>query len=307
MQPCIIFAIGIVYSDKNENRQSRPKSDTLKPLTTLTLAALILISSHAFAQDNDSNDLPWKRSAIEFGYFITTLNSNLRIGTGVGIDIDVEEILGMDSSQSLFRFKFFRRFTENKRHRFDLSWVSLHRSGDNQIARDITVEGPDGNEIEIKAGTKVESFLNLDIFKGVYSYSLFLDDRLDLALEFGLYVMPIEFGLTAEGAINYDNDENITAPLPVIGLRTDFMLTPRWFIRSGAEVFYLAYEDYVGNIIATWAALEYQPWKRVGIGGALDFTRLFIEADGAVYPGIDMRGSVELEFAGFEMFVKYYF
>ena len=169
----------------------------------------MLISSHAFAQDNDSNDLPWKRSAIEFGYFLTTLNSNLRIGTGVGIDIDVEEILGMDSSQSLFRFKFFRRFTENKRHRFDLSWVSLHRTGDNQIARDITVEGPDGNEIEIKAGTKVESFLNLDIFKGVYSYSLFLDDRLDLALEFGLYVMPIEFGLTAEGAINYDNDENI--------------------------------------------------------------------------------------------------
>lgn len=279
----------------------------MKKLIILTFTSLILISQPVFAQDSDSDDLPWKHSAVEFGYFLTTLNSNLRIGTGVGIDIDVEEILGMESSQSVFRFKLFSRFTPNERHRFDLSWVSLHRTGDNQVARDIIVEGPGGDEIEIKAGTNVESFLDVDIYKGIYSYSLFFEDNLDLALECGLYVMPIKFGLTAEGAINFDGNENITAPLPVVGLRTDIMLAPKWFIRSGAEIFYLAYENYVGNIIATYAALEYQPWKRVGIGGGFDFTRLFIEAEGAVYPGIDMRGTVELEFAGFEMFAKIYF
>jgi hypothetical protein len=32
--------------------------------------------------------------------------------------------------------------------------------------------------------------------------------------------------------------EKFTAPLPVLGLRMYFALTPQWFIRTGSQVFY---------------------------------------------------------------------
>ena len=259
------------------------------------------------AQEKTFEDTPWNRAALEFGFFATTINSNLRLGSGVGIDIDVEKILGMNSNNQVFRLKGFWRFSKNKRHRMDLGWFSFNRSGSNKIARDIIIEGPDGKEIEIKAGTEVRSYLDLDIYKGLYSYSLFLDDRLDLALGVGLYVMPIEAGLRAAGAIDTKVDESFTAPLPVFSIRTDILITPKWFFRTGAEVFYLAIDDYVGNIIATYAALEYKPWKRIGLGAGADFTRLYVESNDFDVPGVDFKGTVEFEFAGVELFAKLYF
>lgn len=208
------------------------------------------------------------------------MDSGFRLGTGLGVDIDVEELLGLDSSSSVFRVGALWRFTENRRHRFDFSWFSLNRDGSRQILQDIVIEEKDGNEIPINAGSTVDAFFDLDIYQLAYSYSFLQDDRLDLAVQIGAYIMPIDVGLSVAGAIGEEGSARFTAPLPVLGLRMDVALTPRWFIRTGAQAFYLEYDNFAGSILKVNAALEYNPWDHVGIGLGFDTMRIKVEAEG---------------------------
>jgi hypothetical protein len=272
------------------------------------IAGLAVAAPAALAESDDTSRTPWEKMSLEVGYFFTTTNTSLRFGSGIGIEIEAEELLGLDTTSDVFRVGGYWRFTKNRRHRLGLSWFSLNRSGQREVDQEFVIEDPDGNEITIPAGARVDAFFNLDIYKADYSYSFFQDDRIDLAFVFGLYVMPIEAGFSASGLIDYDLEEKFTAPLPVIGLRNDFALTPRWFIRSGFQVLYLEYDQFVGSIFQVNAALEYLPWQHVGLGLGFDLLRLQVEADGEDdYPGIDLRGNIEFTYAGLSLYGKIYF
>ena len=214
----------------------------------------------------------------------------------------------MDTSTAVFRVDGAWRFTKNRRHRLDLSWFAIRRDGNRQILEDFTFERPsDGVEVTIPAGTKVESVFNVDIYKLDYSYSFFQDDRFDLALSCGLFIMPIEFGFTSTGAVNEKVNESITAPLPAVGLRGDFALTPKWFLRMRTEIFYLEIEQFKGSLYNASAAVEYKPWKHVGIGLGVDTLRVKVEADGQDYPLIDFKGKGEFTYFGLQLYTKIFF
>lgn len=91
------------------------------------------------------------------------------------------------------------------------------------------------------------------------------DERIDLAVGIGVYVLPIDFGIKVSGLIDEEGSEKFTAPLPVFGLSIEVALTPKSFIRSGAQVFYLEYDNFTGSILEFRTALEYNPLKHVGI------------------------------------------
>jgi hypothetical protein len=199
------------------------------------------------------------------------------------------------------------RFTDNRRHRLDFQWFSFRRDGSRTIGQDIHYEDKDGNEQVIKAGTQVESYFDFDIYQAAYSYSFFQDDRIDLAGLVGLYVMPIDIGLSATGLLKVDRSERFTAPLPILGIRADIAITPKWYLRSGLEVFYLEIGEFEGSIIDANVALEYQPWKHFGFGLGFDSLNVHINADGEDYPGIDFKGEVNFNYTGLELYAKLYF
>jgi len=114
--------------------------------------------------------------------------------------------------------------------------------------------------------------------------------------------MPIDFGVKVSGLLDEEGSEKFTAPLPVFGLSMDVALTPKWFIRSGAQVFYLQYDNFTGSILEFRTALEYNPWKHVGIGVGFDTFGLRLEADGEDWPGIDLKGNVEFNYAGVQLY-----
>jgi len=225
----------------------------------------------------------------------------------LGLTVNLEDLLNFDSTNSVFRIDAFWHFTENRRHRLDLTWFSLRRDGSKTIGRDFTIEDDNGNEINIPAGTQVESKFDLDIYRGRYSYSFFQDDRMNLAFSIGAYIMPIDIGLRASGLINVDETERFTAPLPTFGLRADFAITPKWFLRSNFEIFYLEIKEFTGTIYESNVALEYIPWKHFGFGLAGNVFNLSIEADGEDYPGIDFKGEIEFKYSGLLLYAKIFF
>ncbi|MDH3576178.1 MAG: outer membrane beta-barrel protein [Desulfobacteraceae bacterium] len=275
-----------------------------KYLYVLLAAGLLFFIQPAWAKDADSDDKPWKKFNVDVGYFISNVDTNLSLGSGLGLTVNVEDLLGLDTNNNVFRIDAFWRFTDNLRHRFDFTWFSFRRDGSTTVGRDFTIKDKNDNEIEILAGTRVNSKFNLDIYRARYSYSFFQDDRMDLAFSIGAYVMPIDIGLQAAGLINFDETERFTAPLPTLGLRMDFAITPKWFLRSNFEIFYLEINEFTGTIYETNVAIEYIPWKHLGFGLAGNVFSLGIEADGEDYPGIDFKGELKFRYSGLLLYAK---
>jgi len=268
----------------------------------------LLIVGAACAEEKSQESGPWEKYALNFGGFISSTNTAFRLGSGAGIDIDVEKLLDLERTNTVFRLDGLWRFSENRKHRMDLSWFSLHRSGQNTIGQDITIPGDEGeDDIDIPVGTKVKSYFDLDIYQLSYSYSFFQDDRIDAAAQGGLYIMPIKFGLNATGLIDAQGEAKFTAPLPTFGLRIDIALTPKWFLRSGTDIFYLEFEQFKGAILSGQSALEYVPWKHVGIGLGVDTLRIRAEAKGEDYPGIDFNGMAEFSYIGLQLYARVFF
>jgi hypothetical protein len=160
---------------------------------------LLLPYQPGMAEEWDLEEKPWEKFGANFGVFLSTVDSSFRIGSGIGLDIDVEDLLGLDTTNSVFRTDAMWRLTKNRRHRLDFTWFSLKRDGQRRILDDIVIEDDEGNKIDIPAGTTLEAFFDLDIYEIGYSYSFIQNDRLDLAAGVGLYVMPMDFGIKVSG------------------------------------------------------------------------------------------------------------
>jgi len=85
------------------------------------VASLLLFIKPALAENPISNDTPWEKFSLNAGYFISNTNTDLSIGSGLGVTLDVEELLGLDTNNNVFRIDAFWRFTENRRHRLDFT------------------------------------------------------------------------------------------------------------------------------------------------------------------------------------------
>ena len=74
----------------------------------LILLSVIWLSLPVFAQDKDSDkasyERPWEKFSLELGGFLPTINSEIQLGIkGAGVGVDVEELLGLDTTTAVFR------------------------------------------------------------------------------------------------------------------------------------------------------------------------------------------------------------
>jgi len=259
---------------------------------------------------SEASEKPWSKYSVQLGGFWSSNSSSVRFGAGTGLEVNLENVLDLDVGTTAFRFGAEWRFTKNLRHKIDFSWHSIKRSGQRTLAEDFTVENPvdpEGPPIVIEAGSEINSFLDIDIFRASYCYSFFQDDRVDLALKVGLFVMPISAGFTATGLVNEKRDASFTAPLPVVGFNFDFAITPKWFLRSSTQLFYLEYENFYGQLYSGATAIEYKAWKHAGFGLGVETFHIGVEAKNEDYPGIDFRGTIKMNYISALLYLKAYF
>jgi hypothetical protein len=284
------------------NKREQDMKIVVRMCRSIIIAAILFMP--ALAGGSDTTTMPWDHFSISLGGFSTALNSSLVFGTdmlGLGVDINPEEAFGLDTSVFAFRADGEWRFTQNRRHGADFSYIDLRRSSEKVVAQDIPIF-----DTTILEGTLVQSSLDIQIIKLGYSYSFFQDDRFDLGASIGLFLMPISFSLSGDQI--GDKETQITAPLPVVGLRFDFALTPKLFIKQDYNLFYLAINDFKGVVVNSKIALEYNAWKHVGLGIGVESFRLHLEDKGGNdYPGIDFIGKLEFRYAGLLLYGKVYF
>jgi hypothetical protein len=295
-----------------KNKTNLIKSDNLeKKMRKWLLTIMILFSSvffcvFAFAgQDTQENaEVPWEKFNLNLGVFISTVDSSIGIGgNNIGIDIDLEDATGLDSSISAFRVDASWRFTDNRRHRFDLSWFDLNRDATRVLTKEIEIGGS-----VFPVGGTLTSTLDMSIFKGAYSYSFFQDDRFDLAASVGLFVVPIKYAFSSSGVTQLAEGDSVTAPLPTIGLRGDFAITPKLFFKTNLDFFYLEFDNYEGSVVDVKIALEYNLFKNVGFGLGYEHFEVDVEAENSTsVPGVDFNGNILVNYSGVQFYTKIYF
>ena len=141
-----------------------------KRIFVIGLVLFLTVAVQPLMADDSVKDSPWEKFSFNLGAFLSTSSTNLRFGSGVGVSVNVEDLLGLDTTTSVFRLDSYWRFSDNRRHRVDFSWFSYNRSGERTIDETITITPPEEEDIVIPAGTKVESFYDLDIYQIAYSY-----------------------------------------------------------------------------------------------------------------------------------------
>jgi hypothetical protein len=278
-------------------------------MKTLLLCTMVLIfclwSVPAFAAEEDSRpQLAWEKSYVNLGGYIADMNSSFRLGVdnvGLGLIIDTEKFLGMTTNDTAFRLEGGYRFGESMRHKIEAGWFNFSRRSEKTIGEDIALPPEMGGDT-LYAETTIASIFNFDIIRAKYKYSIVLDDRVDMNLGVGFYVMPVKIGLGRKGEERKDQD--ITAPLPVLGLGAEIVVSKHWLLRQNLDLFYLKVGSFKGSILDAQAALEYSNWRHWAVGAGVDGLRLQVEADGKDYPLMDFVGAISFSYFGAQLYVK---
>jgi hypothetical protein len=272
-------------------------------LCSVLLLAIALVQPVYAADDFEG---PWERFSVSLGGFGALSSSDVRIGTnvlGAGIDIDVEELLGVSTSQASARLEALYRIGEKRRHRVGLSYFAFRRSGNFIATKNI-----DEGDIQIDIGDTVDTVYNTDILKLDYAYSFFMDERFNLAVSGGFFVMPIEFEISASPG-GETAQADITAPLPVVGFSFDYAISPKWMLKQTFELFYLEFGDFTGGITDTRFSVEWNVWEHWGFGAGLESFRMAVEATDADedVPGVNFIGKINTSYIGLSLYARYRF
>ena len=145
-------------------------------LTLMAVMGLLLSFGPAAADEKKKPAQPWQKAHLNLGWYWARLDSAIRVGSselGVGVDVDVEEFLGLDTRGNAFRVDAGWRFSKNKRHRVEFSWFSFRRSGSEIIDEEIEIPVEGDDPIVIGPG-ELKSVFNFDIYKLKYEYSFVL-------------------------------------------------------------------------------------------------------------------------------------
>jgi hypothetical protein len=272
------------------------------------LAGAVLIASAAEDPTPPApakRSLPWEKGSLTFGGFIAAFDSTLAFGINhaAGVTLNAEELLGLDSSLTVFRAEAMYRPGESRRHQLDVTYARYHRDGNTTLSENIEIDG-----ITYPVGAQVESVFNFDIIRGTYSYALLQDERMRIALGLGVYAVPLryELNITTSSGRSAVEGADTTLPLPALALRADFQLIPKLFLYAGVDAMYLELSDFKGTLLDVNIGLEYRPWKHFGLGLGYNSLSVDVEANSknSDYPGVDFVGEVGVRYSGLLLYGK---
>jgi hypothetical protein len=255
----------------------------------LVIGLLILTPAWAFAQAELDD-----RFSIGLGAFFTDRDTNTQLNSdtlGPGTEIDFEDDLGLDSSDSVFRLDGHYRF--NEKHRVNFSIFDLSRDSSATIQRDIQF----GDEIFL-VDTVVSTNFDLRINKLAYTYSVMQRDHGYLGVSIGIHIADSKIGLSEEDLGQTEN-RSVTAPLPVFGLKGEYEFTDRLTLNASGELLVVEINNVEGSLVDLYLDINYQIMEHVAIGLGFNSVDLDVDADKS-----DFSGTLDWRYDGALLFFK---
>jgi len=206
---------------------------------------------------------------LEGRYWKPKLDSTIKIvDDDIGTDIKLVDDLGFEEKKDFGevrgQIKFFGK------HKFNFSYLPLKWDGDNILTETIEFDGQ-----TYTAGTRVQSKLEMKMFKGGYEYDLIASRYGFLGFTFDVLLADTFVQLKAP-ALALDEKYDATVPIPMIGL-SGRVIPIKWVSVTG-KISGLPMGG-VGYILDAEASLDINPVKYVGISVGYRFLRMDLEYD----------------------------
>ncbi len=258
-------------------------------LVSLFAVFIAILPGLALAEEGEQEQLPGKLMIRGGWAYVFDANTTVAFPgnlTGVGTTIDFAKTLGGDTSTDALRIETLYRF--NERHSLGFSWYRIGLAGQKSLSEQIQIE-----DQTIAIGASVSTSLNLNLYRLLYNYSFYRNEKVELAVSPGLYMANINFMLSAQGTINNVAaassviEEKLTLPLPSIGGVVNYNITPRLQSQIRGDFFYLHVGDFVGSMFEFYAGLEYRLFKNFALGAAYD--RLVVDVQNQSSNGFNVN------------------
>ncbi|MGE3155011.1 MAG: hypothetical protein AB7G48_10565 [Nitrospiraceae bacterium] len=249
------------------------------------LALILLVPDFGRAEGEIQPELP-DRFMIRGGYgLVFNADTIFRFNgaSGVGATVDFADTLGGSRDDSFWRIDAQYRF--NDRHSLGFSYYDVDRDGNRTLTQDITI-----GDTTYAAGGAIQSKLDIQLYRLIYNYSFYHNDKVELGISPGLYVAKLDTLFAgnlvcaggpscAGGTIVASSVESqkLTVPLPSIGVLLNYNITTRLKAQLRFDWFYLEVNTLKGSMNEFYAGLEYRLFKHFAVGGAFD--RLSIDVD----------------------------
>lgn len=255
-----------------------------------SLAAPIFLAFVGFssvsAQEAGDNFFLDKRLYFAVGGFFPAIDSEVELDPdqiGSGTSFDVEDALGLDEDSSSFWLQARWRFARH--HLIELEGINLSRDGLRNINRTLVI----GN-VQANVGAQVDTELDLAIGRVTYGWSFIKDKRKEATLLAGAHVTRAKASFTFTGSIQDANsgaplsgtvveESDITLPLPHVGGRFGYAISPRLVADAGVMAFYVKIGDVKGSLIELQANIRYLVWENVALGTGFRYFNVNIEED----------------------------
>lgn len=207
--------------------------------------------------------------SVRLGPFFTNFNTKVSVG---GTDFDQERFLD-DNTTTVAAYATWRI---TPKFRLNLGYSDISRDDSRTLSSGLPIGG-----ITVPAGTVVATNYGTKQLPIALGYAFVKTDRTEFGVQAGVSITTIENsisisvpGVPAITPVNQD----VTEPLPTIGLFWNQALSPQWAI--SARLGYLGLK--IGDIDADFwdglAAIEWRPAKNFGLGAAY----LYTSADGTI-------------------------
>jgi len=234
-----------------------------------------------------------ERASFTIGLFANDQNSSTRLDSdsGNGTDIDLSDDLGLDKTNSVVRLGGY--WWISKRQRLDFGYFDITRNSSLPIQKTI-----DFGDQTFTVNTVLSAESELQVFKADYTFAVVSRDRGYLGINAGLHVSQTTlalqgFGLSAE-------KQDLTAPLPVIGLRGDYNITPNITLRGALQLFSYSVDKVDGHFSDSYIAADYRFGKRFAVG--LGYDDVTFDVNATADSGLS--GSLNWNYSGWMLYFK---
>lgn len=254
-------------------------------LCRILVAAVVGLLGFTLVSASESSDAkiaPLDRPrgfAYVGAFFVTDIDSNLAVfgqDLPLGARVDISRELGLRSSLNVPRLAVGWRFGRTRSHALSFGWYDLSREGRRNIGFEI--ELPDDTIIPV--GIQVDSFINSEIYRVSYTWFFHDDGKVALGFGGGFFVGNLGAGIRVEGlTLERGGEESLTAPLPVIGARIRYQITPKLGLLANSDWFLVDYEQYRGVLLDLQLFVNHQTFKHVGFGAGMNLQGLDLEVD----------------------------
>ena len=247
----------------------------MRALAIVICALLACMSCARPAWAGFPSDVP-DRFQVQIGGTLTTVDTSVGLGLKggrLGATVVFEDALDLPESKTIWRADGLWRFGDH--HTLDFGYVDLDRENSAEIAEDIQF-----GKYTFLAGSRVTGRLESRFVYAAYRHDFLKLDQVRIGGTAGASVMTLGASLFASVGIvdstgtqlegGGEVGEEITFPVPLLGLRVDWAVSQRGAIEFYARFFYLNTSSLRGGMSENAFRYFYYPLRQLGLGIGFD-------------------------------------